>query len=155
MIDVLQKISLLSNALQARNLTLTKAERLIKRPLRYLKCIKKATEPMKEKSMLWLLQILLRKPILLKITKSLALKHLAFCRLPTAPKRPDRSKQCHCLQFAKCIVSLPRQKLLETVTENMKKRLMYCDSLISKNDEQDDKFHDLINFLGPNSWNIE
>ena len=27
-------------------------------------------------------------------------KPLAFRRLSTAPKRPDRSKQCHCLQFA-------------------------------------------------------
>ena len=25
---------------------------------------------------------------------------------PTALKRPDRSKQCHCLQFAKCIAGL-------------------------------------------------
>ena len=33
-------------------------------------------------------------------------KPLASCRSPTALKRPDRSKQCHCLQFAKCIASL-------------------------------------------------
>ena len=33
------------------------------------------------------------------------------------------------------VVSLPRQKLLEAVTENMKKRLMNCDNLISKNNE--------------------
>ena len=26
--------------------------------------------------------------------------------LPTALKRPERSKQCHCLQFSKCITSL-------------------------------------------------
>ena len=25
------------------------------------------------------------------------------CKSPTALKRPDRSKQCHCLQFAKCL----------------------------------------------------
>ena len=37
----------------------------------------------------------------------------------------------------------------------MKKRLMNCDNLISKNNKQDDIFHDLINFLDPNSWNIE
>jgi len=53
------------------------------------------------------------------------------------------------------VVSLPRQKLLETVTENMKKRLMNFDNLISKKNEQDDIFHDLINLLDPNSWNIE
>ena len=53
------------------------------------------------------------------------------------------------------VVSLPRQKLLEAVTENMKKMLMNFDNLISKNNEQDDIFHDLINFLDPNSWNIE
>ena len=33
------------------------------------------------------------------------LKPLASCRSPTALKRPDRSKQCQCLQFAKCIAS--------------------------------------------------
>ena len=27
---------------------------------------------------------------------------LDTCRSPTALKRPDRSKLCHCLQFAKC-----------------------------------------------------
>ena len=53
------------------------------------------------------------------------------------------------------VVSLPRQKLLEAVTENTKKRLMNCDNLISKNSEQHDIFHNLINFLDPNSWNIE
>ena len=30
---------------------------------------------------------------------------------------------------------------------------MNCDNLISKNNEQDEIFHDLINFLDPNSWN--
>ena len=29
-----------------------------------------------------------------------------FCRSPTALKAPDRSKQCHCLQFAKCNAGL-------------------------------------------------
>ena len=53
------------------------------------------------------------------------------------------------------VVSLPHQKLLETLTENMKKKLINCDSLISNNNEQDDKFHDLINFLDPISWNIQ
>ena len=52
-------------------------------------------------------------------------------------------------------VSVTRQKLLEALKENMIKRLMNCDNLISKNNEQDDIFHDLINFLNPNSWNIE
>ena len=37
----------------------------------------------------------------------------------------------------------------------MKKRLVNCDNLISKNNEQDNVFQDLINFLDPNSWNIE
>ena len=36
----------------------------------------------------------------------LYLKPLVSCQSPTALKRPDRSKQCHCLQFAKCIASL-------------------------------------------------
>ena len=63
-------------------------------------------------------------------------------------------KDIHFVENSK-VVSLSRQKLLEAVTENMKKRLMNCDNLISKNSEQDDIFHDLINFLYPNSWNIE
>ena len=53
------------------------------------------------------------------------------------------------------VVTLPRQKQLKAITENMKKRLMNYDNLISKNNKQDDIFHDLINFLDPNSWNIE
>ena len=36
----------------------------------------------------------------------LYLKPLASYWSPTALKRPDRSKQCHCLQFAECIASL-------------------------------------------------
>ena len=32
---------------------------------------------------------------------------------------------------------------------------MNCDNSISKNNELDDKFHHLINFLDPISWNIE
>ena len=31
----------------------------------------------------------------------LYIKPLASCRSPTSLKRPDRSKQCHCLQFSK------------------------------------------------------
>ena len=31
---------------------------------------------------------------------------LADTSSQTALKKPDRSKQCHCLQFAKCIASL-------------------------------------------------
>jgi len=38
----------------------------------------------------------------------------------------DSFKDIHFVENNK-IVSLPRQKLLETVTENMKKRLMNCD----------------------------
>ena len=53
------------------------------------------------------------------------------------------------------VLSLPRQKLLEAVIENMKKRVMNCNSLTSKKNEQDDKTHGLINFLEPNSCNIE
>ena len=53
------------------------------------------------------------------------------------------------------VVSFPQQERLETVTENMKKRLINCDSLISKSNEQNDKFYDLINLLDPNCWNID
>jgi len=66
----------------------------------------------------------------------------------------DSFKDIHFVENNK-VVSLPRQKLLETVKENTKKRLMNCDNLISKKNEQDDIFPDLINFLDPNSWNIE
>ena len=67
------------------------------------------------------------------------------------------SESCKDIHFVENnkVVSLPRQKLLEAGTENMKKRLMNCDNLISRNNEQDDIIHDLINFLDPNSWNIE
>jgi len=58
----------------------------------------------------------------------------------------DSFKDIHFVENNK-VVSLPRQKLLESVTENMKKRLINCDNLISKKNEQDDIFHDLISFL--------
>ena len=50
--------------------------------------------------------------------KSLDTPALASCRSPTALKRPDKWKQCHCLQFAKCIDSLLHllKKLIYTVT---------------------------------------
>ena len=66
----------------------------------------------------------------------------------------DSFKDIHFVKNNK-VVSLLHQKLLETVTENMKKRLVNSDNLISKNNEQVDMFHDLINFLNLNSWNIE
>ena len=42
MIDILQEISLLSDALQARNLTLTKAEQLIKRTITAFEMLKES-----------------------------------------------------------------------------------------------------------------
>ena len=44
-------------------------------------------------------------PTSVTVQAMLHLKPLAFCRSPTALKRPDRSKQCHCLQFAQRIFS--------------------------------------------------
>ena len=122
MIDILQEISLLSNALQARSLTLIKAEKLIKRTI-------KAFEMLQE-------------------SKG------AYERDIDVRAASDAFKDINFIENNK-VVSLPRQKLLETVIENMKKRVMNGDSLISKNNEQDDKIHGLINFLEPNSWNIE
>ena len=42
MIDILQEISLLSNALQARHLTLTKAKRLIKNTIEVFEMLKES-----------------------------------------------------------------------------------------------------------------
>ena len=72
MIDILQEISLLSDAFQARNLTLTKAEQLVKRTIKVFKMLKESKVTYENKSMILLLQNLLRIFILLKITKSLA-----------------------------------------------------------------------------------
>ena len=72
MIDILQEISLLSDALQARNLTLTKAEQLVKRTIKVFEMLKESKGTYEKKSMILLLQNLLRIFILLKITKSLA-----------------------------------------------------------------------------------
>ena len=54
-------------------------------------------------------------------------------------------------------VSLPRQKLIESVIENIKKRLMDCDHLaLNKSDQQNDnQIHEILNLLEPNSWKIE
>ena len=72
MIDILQEISLLSNAFQARNLTLTKAEQLVKRTIKVFEMLKESKGTYEKKSIILLLQNLLRIFILLKITKSLA-----------------------------------------------------------------------------------
>ena len=47
----------------------------------------------------------------------LYLKPLASCRSPTALKRPDRSKQRHCLQFAKCNASHLYYSKIKTLWE--------------------------------------
>ena len=73
MIDILQEISLLSDALQARNLPLTKAELLVKKTVKVYEMLKESKGTYEKKSMILLLQILLKIFILLKITKSLAL----------------------------------------------------------------------------------
>ena len=39
--------------------------------------------------------------------------------------------------------------------EYMKKRVINFDGLTSKNNEQDDEIHSLINLFEPNSWNIK
>ena len=44
MIDILQEIFLLSDALQARNLTLTKAEQLVKRTIKVFKMLEESKE---------------------------------------------------------------------------------------------------------------
>ena len=72
MIDILQEIFLLSDALQARNLTLTKAEQLVKRTIKVFKMLEESKKTYEKKSMILLLQNLLRIFILLKITKSFA-----------------------------------------------------------------------------------
>ena len=47
---------------------------------------------------------------------------------PTALKRPDRSKQCHCLQFAKCFASLLHYyKSFQAFRE---RRSEFCSSLL-------------------------
>ena len=122
MIDILQEIFLLSDALQARNLTLTKVEQLVKRTIKVFEMLKES-----------------------KGTYEKTIDDIAAS---------ESFKDIHFVENNK-VVSLPRQKLLEAVTENMKKRLINCDNLILKNNEQDDVFQDLINFLDPNSWNIE
>jgi len=52
MVDILQEISSLSNALQARNLTLTKAEQLIKRTIKLFEMLKESNGIYEKKSML-------------------------------------------------------------------------------------------------------
>ena len=65
MIDIPQKISLLSDAFQARNLTLTKAEQLVKRTIKVFEMLKKKQGNLLKKSMILLLQNLLRIFILI------------------------------------------------------------------------------------------
>ena len=96
MIDILREISLLSDALQARNLTLPKADQLVKRTIKVFEMLKESKGTYEKK--------------IDDIVASESFKDIHFV---------ENNK----------VVSLPRQKLLEAVTENMKKRLMNCDNL--------------------------
>ena len=91
MLDILQEISLLSDALQARNLTLTKAEQLVKRTIKVFEMLKGSKGTYEKK--------------IEDIAASESVRDIYFV---------ENNK----------VVSLPRQKLLEAVTENMRKRLM-------------------------------
>ena len=51
MLDILHEISLLSNALQARSVSLPMAEKLIERTVKHLKCSRKIEDSMKKKLM--------------------------------------------------------------------------------------------------------
>ena len=51
---------------------------------------------------------------------------------------------------------LPRKKLLEVIIENMRKRLIDNEHLTSKNNDQEGiEFHQVINLLEPDTWNIQ
>ena len=53
-------------------------------------------------------------------------------------------------------VNLPREKLLDSIIQNMQKRLMDSNHLSSRdNDKGSHLVHDLINLVEPKSWNIE
>lgn len=124
MLDILQEISLLSNALQARCLTLFRAEKLIKRSI-------KAFEILKESNGIF------EKEIHNRVAS-------------------DAFKDIHLIENHR-FVSLPREKLLDVIIENMKKRLMDYDHLTSKNNDQeaDNKLYELLNLLEPDTWNIQ
>ena len=124
MIDILQEISLLSTALQARSLSLQRAENLIKRSIRAFEMLKESRETFEKK--------------IEETVASAAFKDVKFV---------ENRK----------FVSLPRQKLIESVIENIKKRLMDCDHLaLNKSDQQNDnQIYEILNLLEPNSWKIE
>ncbi|XP_076324096.1 E3 SUMO-protein ligase KIAA1586-like [Tachypleus tridentatus] len=124
MIDILTEISLLSDALQARCLTLSRAEKLIKRSIKAFEILKEGIGTFE-------------KEIDDRISS-------------------DEFKDIHFIKNNR-FVRLPRNNLLDVIIENMKKRLMDCDHLISKNNdrEADNKLHELLNLLEPNTWNIQ
>ena len=121
MIDILNEMSLLSNALQARGTTLFRGENLIKRSI-------KAFELLKD-------------------------------NIGTYEKEIDErvaSDAFREIQFTENhrFVSLPRQKLLEAIIENMKKRLIADDHVKATSNEQEN-FLELFNLLDQNTWNVE
>ncbi|XP_013793962.1 E3 SUMO-protein ligase KIAA1586-like [Limulus polyphemus] len=124
MIDILQEMSLLSNALQARSVTLPRAEKPIKRSI-------KAFEMLKENKGTF------EKEINDRVAS-------------------DAFKDIQITENHR-VVSLPRQRFLEVIIENMKKRLMDFDHLTSKNNnkQNDNKLHELLNLLEPVTWNIQ
>ena len=53
-------------------------------------------------------------------------------------------------------INLPHQSLLDSIVKNMKLRLMDCDEIKAcKNSKEiDNKIHDLVNIVSPESWDI-
>ena len=124
MIDILQEISSLADALQARCLTLSRAEKLIKRSIKVFEMLKESKGTFEK-----------------EIDERVA---------------SDAFKDIQLIEDHR-FVSLPREKLLEVLIENMEKRLMDCDDLTSENNDQenDSKLYELLNLLEPDTWNIE
>ena len=121
MIDILQEVSLLSNALQARSITLFRGENLIKRSIKALELLKD--------------------------------------NVGTHEKQIDErvaSDDFKDIQFSdnRRFDCLPRQKLLEAVVDNMKKRLIVDEHLKATNCDQGN-FIELLNLLDESTWKIE
>ena len=123
MLDILQEISLLSNALQARSVSLPTAEKLIKRTIKAFEILKKGRGQHE-------------KQVDAKIAS-------------------DNFKEIDFSENSK-FVSLPREKLLNSIISNMHKRLMDSNHLLARNnDEGSNLVHEVINLVEPQSWNIE
>ncbi|XP_013916028.1 PREDICTED: uncharacterized protein KIAA1586-like [Thamnophis sirtalis] len=123
MIDILSEISRLSNELQAKDVDITKAEKIVRSSITAFQVLQKEKGPFERK--------------VDELITSETFKNIQFVKNHR-------------------FVGLPRERLLENIVMNLKKRRMDCEHLKTDcSPFQDRTKLQFLKFLEPESWNIE